>query len=136
MAIRAAGIPVLGHIGLLPQQILQLGGYRSFGKHEQERDSLLQDAQALADAGAFAVVGEMIQADCTQEIARNIDIPLIGIGSGVNCDGQILVSTDLMGMNLRRIPSFVKVFGDVKSEMQKALGDYTQAVRNRQFPGS
>jgi len=133
-ALVAAGIPVLGHIGLLPQQVMRLGGYRSFGKTESERASLLQDAQALTRAGAFALVGEMMQAACAKEIARAIDIPLIGIGSGGECDGQILVSTDLMGIQLNRPPSFVKVFGDVQGEMQKALSGYAEAVRNKQFP--
>lgn len=129
-----AGIPVLGHIGLLPQQVKRVGGYRVYGKHEEEQAVLMKDAQALAAAGVFALVGEMIQADCAQRIAGNLHIPLIGIGSGRACDGQILVSTDLMGMNLQRVPSFVTRFGDVKGEMQKALNAYSHAVRNKQFP--
>ena len=130
----AAGIPVLGHIGLLPQHVNELGGYRKFGHNSDERAALIADAQALARAGAFALVGEMIVADCAGEIARSIDIPLIGIGSGNACDGQILVSTDLMGMNLGSVPSFVKVYANVKQVMQDALHAYVKEVRGREFP--
>lgn len=134
-ALVQAGIPVLGHIGLLPQQAVRLGGYRVYGKTSVEQASLLQDANALVAAGVFAVVGEMIKTDCAAQIAEKIAIPLIGIGSGGGCDGQILVSTDLMGMNLQRVPSFVQCFGDVKGEMQKALNAYAHAVRKQKFPG-
>lgn len=129
-----AGIPVVGHIGLLPQQVLKLGGYKRFGKNEKEKQLLLADAKALEEAGAFCIVGEMIDHDCAREISESISVPLIGIGAGPDCDGQILVSTDLIGMNPQKVPSFVKMFGDVKGEMTKAFSSYAKEVRSKKFP--
>jgi 3-methyl-2-oxobutanoate hydroxymethyltransferase len=97
-AILAAGIPFLGHLGMLPQHVLEEGGYRIKGKQEAEHRSLLADAQALADAGAFAVVLELITPLVAKELTLEIPIPTIGIGAGPDCDGQILVTPDLLGM--------------------------------------
>jgi 3-methyl-2-oxobutanoate hydroxymethyltransferase len=97
-AIVAAGIPFLGHLGMLPQHVLEEGGYRIKGKTPSERESLLADAEALVDAGAFAIVLELVTPAVAAEVTRRIPIPTIGIGSGKDCDGQILVSHDLLGL--------------------------------------
>ncbi len=97
-AIIAAGIPFLGHLGMLPQSVIEEGGYKIKGKVESEHQSLLADAQALADAGAFAVVLELVTPPVAKEISQRIAIPTIGIGAGADCDGQILVTPDLLGM--------------------------------------
>jgi len=97
-AIRNAGIPFLGHLGMLPQHVLEEGGYRVKGRQEAERQRLMADADALADAGAFAVVLELVAAPLAAELTRRLPIPTIGIGSGPDCDGQILVTPDLLGL--------------------------------------
>ncbi len=132
--LTASGIPVLGHIGLLPQQFYQLGGYRKFGKTEAEKEQLLRDAKALQEAGVFAMVGEMIAADTAAAISQAIDVPLIGIGSGVDCDGQVLVSTDLLGLTPGRVPSFVKQYANLRESVKGAFSAYADEVRERKFP--
>ena len=97
-----AGVPVLGHIGLLPQQFHKLGGYRKFGRDKKEKSVLVDDALALEKAGAFAVIGEMIDGTVAGAIASQMALPLVGIGSGPDCDGQILVCNDLLGMTSAR----------------------------------
>ena len=97
-AIVAAGIPFIGHLGMLPQHVLEEGGYRIKGKNESEREALMEDAEALADAGAFAIVLELVTPPVAAELTRRISIPTIGIGSGRDCDGQILVIHDLLGL--------------------------------------
>ncbi len=129
-----AGIPVLGHIGLLPQRINDLGGYRRFGRNPTERDRLIADAQALDEAGAFAIVAEMVAADTTAAICDAISVPLIGIGSGELCDGQIRVVTDLLGLGHGKVPSFVKVYSDLGQATREALALYAKDVRGTE-PG-
>ncbi len=130
----AAGIPVLGHVGLLPQQFFQLGGYRKFGKKVTEQQALIEDAKAIEQAGAFAVVCEMVDAETAKAMAEAIAVPLIGIGSGKDCDGQILVCTDLLGLNPGKLPSFVKTYADLKTTMRQAFSAYAEEVRQRTFP--
>jgi 3-methyl-2-oxobutanoate hydroxymethyltransferase len=130
----AAGIPVLGHIGLLPQQVHALGGYRRFGKAAAERQSLLADARALEAAGVFAVVGEMIEGSCAGELRQALNCPLIGIGCGPDCDGQILVSTDLLGLNAGKVPSFVQLYAQLGQAAREAIGQYAAEVRSGTFP--
>ena len=108
-----AGIPVLAHIGLLPQQFHQLGGYRKFGRSEAEKLILVADALALEKAGCFAVLCEMVDGPVASTIAQELALPLIGIGSGSHCDGQILVTNDLLGMTAGHVPSFVKQYSDL-----------------------
>ena len=103
-AIRAAGIPFLGHLGMLPQHVLEEGGYRIKGRNEAQREALLSDARTLDQAGAFGIVLELVTPTVAAEITRLVDIPTIGIGSGENCDGQILVTTDLLGTSPDFIP--------------------------------
>ena len=107
-AIRAAGIPFLGHLGMLPQQVLEEGGYRIKGRDEAQREALLADAWALGQAGAFGIVLELVTPSVAAEITAEINIPTIGIGSGGDCDGQILVTTDLLGTSPDFIPKHVR----------------------------
>lgn len=130
----AAGIPVLGHIGLLPQNFYQLGGYRKFGRSDAEKSVLLEDALALESAGCFAVLCEMIDGTLAGTIATQLAVPLIGIGSGPHCDGQILVSNDLLGMNAGYIPSFVKQYTNLGDQMKNAFSAYADEVRTSKFP--
>lgn len=132
----AAGIPVLGHIGLLPQRINDLGSYRRFGKSAEEKERLLADARALEAAGVFAIVGEMIEEETAVAIRDSLSIPLIGIGSGSRCDGQIRVSTDLLGFGSGPVPSFVKVYADLGRAARDALAAYAADVRSIDGSGS
>ena len=130
----ATGVPVLGHIGLLPQTVKAIGGYRKFGGDRQEAEDLYTDAIALEEAGCFAVVGEMIEESVARELTKQILPPLIGIGSGAGCDGQILVSTDILGYNTRKAPSFVKTYANLNQVIPKALSQFVEEVRGGKFP--
>jgi 3-methyl-2-oxobutanoate hydroxymethyltransferase len=125
------GIPVLGHIGLLPQTVKAIGGYRKFGSEREEAESLYTDAIALEEAGCFALVAEMVEASVASELARQILPPLIGIGSGDGCDGQILVTPDLLGLSNGSIPSFVKPKLNLNQEISRALSEYVIDVKKR-----
>lgn len=129
-----AGIPVMGHIGLHPQHVHRLGGYRRFGKTDDEVAALLADAQALEGAGVFAIIGEMVAPDAARQITAATRVPFIGIGCGPDCDGQIIVSTDMLGMNPGKPPSFVKEFAGVGAAMKAGFRAYTEAVRDKRFP--
>src|SRR5690625_1240004 len=129
-----AGIPILGHIGLLPQQVLQLGGYRKFGKTPEEREKLLEDALAIEKAGAFAIVIEMTEPELTREITKQTRIPIIGIGAGPDCDGQILVAQDILGLTQGKVPSFAKAYTKLCEQMKTAFETYADDVRQRKFP--
>lgn len=130
-----AGIPVLGHIGLTPQDILNLGGYKVQGKSIASAQKLIRDAQALEESGAFGVVLECIPSVLAGEITEKIGIPTIGIGAGPLCDGQILVTNDLLGMFDKFKPKFVKQYVDLKKITRKAFGDYKKEVEGGEFPG-
>lgn len=129
-----AGIPVLGHIGLLPQNFYQLGGYRKFGRSDTEKAVLVNDALALEKAGCFALIGEMMDGTVAGAIASQLQIPLIGIGSGPHCDGQILVCNDLLGMNSGYVPSFVRQYAQLGHEVRNAFAHFAEDVRNHKFP--
>jgi 3-methyl-2-oxobutanoate hydroxymethyltransferase len=128
-AIVTAGIPFLGHLGMLPQHVREEGGYRIKGKNESERESLLSDAKALAEAGAFAIVLELVTPPVAKEITQNIPIPTIGIGSGPDCDGQILVTHDLLGTYPWFTPKFVKPRLDAARQMRAAVLDWMQSIQ-------
>lgn len=130
-----AGIPVMGHIGLLPQTVHQLGGYKIQGKDVESVNRLLNDAIALQEAGAFAVVLECIPEEVAEEITRRLDIPTIGIGGGRACDGQVLVYHDMIGYASKLSPKFVKRYANVAEEIKSAVSQYIHEVQNRQFPG-
>lgn len=126
-AIIAAGIPFLGHLGMLPQHILEEGGYHIKGKQEEERQNLIADAKALSDAGAFAIVLELVTAPVATEISQSIPTPTIGIGSGKGCDGEILVVSDLLGTSLY-IPKHVKNNAHLGDQMRTAVTDWKNNV--------
>jgi 3-methyl-2-oxobutanoate hydroxymethyltransferase len=127
-AISAAGIPFIGHLGMLPQHVLEEGGYKIKGKSDAERQRLLDDAVALSEAGAFAIVLELVQAEVAAEITARVPIPTIGIGSGVGCDGQILVTHDLVGMFPWFTPRFVKPRVNCAEQMKAAIGDWMKSL--------
>jgi 3-methyl-2-oxobutanoate hydroxymethyltransferase len=129
----AAGIPVIGHIGLLPQNIHALGSYRSYGNRETGKRRLTDWALQLQNAGCFCVLGEMIKAESAAEIAQALQVPFIGIGCGNQCDGQIIVIYDILGLS-DPAPSFSKEFAQVGKQMDSAIETYANAVIGRQFP--
>jgi 3-methyl-2-oxobutanoate hydroxymethyltransferase len=132
--IVGAGIPVMGHIGLTPQSIHQLGGFRAQGKTASAAKILLEDAKILEDAGAFGVVLESVPARLAEYISKQISIPTIGIGAGAGCDGQVLVTHDLLGLFDRFTPKFVKKYANFHAEMNKAFSEYIDDVETRRFP--
>jgi 3-methyl-2-oxobutanoate hydroxymethyltransferase len=133
-AIVDAEIPVLGHIGLTPQSVHRLGGYRVQGKTIDAARALIDDALALEDAGAFAIVLEAVPAEIARLVTKRLTIPTIGIGAGPHCDGQILVYTDLIGLSFGHTPKFVRQYADTKSIIAGAIGRYASDVRARAFP--
>jgi len=136
-AIRAivnAGIPVMAHIGLTPQYVHALGGFKVQGKDEAAREKILADARAVQDAGAFAVVIEAIPASLAKEIHEMLHIPTIGIGAGPDCDGQVLVLHDLLGLFDRFTPKFVKKYAHLKDQAMKAVKEYKLEVESGAFP--
>lgn len=133
-AIIGAGIPVMGHLGLTPQSINQLGGFRPQGKSASAAKRMLEDALMLEDAGCFSLVLESVPARLAELISKKISIPTIGIGAGLGCDGQVLVTHDLLGLFDRFTPRFVKKYADFHAEMQRAFTEYISDVQNRSFP--
>jgi 3-methyl-2-oxobutanoate hydroxymethyltransferase len=128
------GIPVLGHIGLTPQSVRQMGGYKVQGKLKEEAENLMADAHALAEAGAFGLVLECVPRALAAEVTKAIPIPTIGIGAGPDCDGQVLVINDLVGMTSGRTPTFVKRFAELGAAMRKAVEQYRDEVVSGVFP--
>ncbi|HML42390.1 MAG TPA: 3-methyl-2-oxobutanoate hydroxymethyltransferase [Hyphomicrobium zavarzinii] len=127
------GIPVMGHIGLTPQSINVLGGFKTQGRTRDEWAAIEEDARALSEAGAFAIVLEAMSAPLAARITDVVPIPTIGIGASSNCDGQILVMEDMLGLS-PRVPKFVKKFGAVATAIEDAIKDYADDVRERRFP--
>ncbi len=128
------GIPVMGHVGLTPQAVNQLGGYGARGRSAAEADRIVADAVAVAEAGAFAVVIEGVVEPIAIDITRRIACPTIGIGASAQCDGQVLVAEDMLGL-FERTPRFVKTFDDIAGRISAAVGTYAEDVRSRTFPG-
>lgn len=133
-AITAASIPVMGHLGLTPQSIHTLGGYRVQGKTEAAAQKLLEDALAVQEAGAFALTLECVPAKLAQLITQKLSIPTIGIGAGVGCDGQVLVYQDMLGMFNDYTPKFVKRFAEVGEVMKNAFAEYNRQVKEGSYP--
>ena len=133
-AIVAAGIPVMGHLGLTPQSIHKLGGFRPQARSAASAQRLVEDACILEEAGCYGIVLESIPDRVAELISRRLGIPTIGIGAGAGCDGQVLVIHDLLGMFDRFTPKFVKRYADLHSEMQRALAEYVSEVQTRAFP--
>jgi 3-methyl-2-oxobutanoate hydroxymethyltransferase len=135
-AIVDAGIPVVAHIGLTPQYVHMLGGFKVQGKDEAAREKILADARAVQDAGAFSVVIEAIPASLTRDIQKILHIPSIGIGAGPDCDGQVLVIHDLLGLFERFTPKFVKRYANLREQAFKAVREYKQDVEAGTFPSA
>ena len=133
-AIVSAGIPVMGHIGLTPQSVHQLGGFKTQGKSADAAHQLVTDAHILEEAGCYALVLEAIPDRLAELISHRLSIPTIGIGAGSGCDGQVLVTHDLLGLFDRFTPKFVKQYANLHAEMGKAFAAYIQDVKQQQFP--
>ena len=133
-AITGAGIPVMGHLGLTPQSVHQMGGFRAQGKTASAAKRLVEDALLLEEAGCFSIVLESVPARLAELISKKISIPTIGIGAGAGCDGQVLVTHDLLGLFDRFTPKFVKKYASFHSEMQKAFANYIEDVETKRFP--
>jgi 3-methyl-2-oxobutanoate hydroxymethyltransferase len=129
------GIPVMGHIGMTPQSVNTLGGYGAQGHTQEVADRLLLDAQSVSQAGAFAVVIESVVETIAKDISNQISIPTIGIGASANCDGQILVLDDLLGIFDEFKPRFVKHYANLREDISEAVERYAKDVRSRRFPG-
>jgi 3-methyl-2-oxobutanoate hydroxymethyltransferase len=132
--IAAAGIPVMAHIGLTPQSVHQLGGYKVQGKEDKAALRLIEDAKILQDAGAFSIVLECIPKGLAKTITDSLDIPTIGIGAGVQCDGQVLVINDMLGLFDRFTPKHVKKYGHLNDQIRAAVKAYLEEVKSSVFP--
>ena len=133
-ALVGAGIPVMGHIGLTPQRSAQLGGFKVQGKRAEAARQLLDEAAALEDAGCFAIVLEAIPAPLAAAITARVSVPTIGIGAGADCDGQVLVLHDMLGLYSEFTPRFVKRYAELGTLMEQAVRDYAEEVRSGAFP--
>lgn len=133
-AIVRAGIPVMGHIGLTPQSVNQMGGFRVQGKDVSSAKGIIDDAKALEEAGAFAITLECIPSSLAKMVSQQVNIPTIGIGAGVGCDGQVLVTHDLLGLYSEFVPKFVKKYADLGGQIKEALINYKQEVKSGAFP--
>lgn len=134
-AIVSTGIPVMGHLGLTPQSIHQLGGFRTQGRDADAAYKLLEDAQILQEAGCFSLVLESIPGRLAHLVSQRLVIPTIGIGAGAGCDGQVLVTHDMLGLFERFTPRFVKRYANLSAEMRKAFSAYKADVQAKTFPG-
>jgi 3-methyl-2-oxobutanoate hydroxymethyltransferase len=133
--IVSAGIPVMGHLGLTPQSVHQLGGYKVQGREIDAAKRMIEDAKILEEAGAFSIVLECVPEKLAEEITASLDISTIGIGAGIHCDGQVLVINDMLGMFEKFTPKFVKKYANLSIEMKDAIKGYTEEVKSGEFPG-
>ena len=131
----AAGIPVMGHIGLTPQSIHQLGGFKVQGRDAEQAERLIEDARILEDAGCFSIVLELVPGPLAARISEGLSIPTIGIGAGPGCDGQVLVCYDMLGLNDGFQPKFLKTYETLGDRIRDAVGRYVGEVKTRAFPG-
>ncbi len=129
------GIPVLGHVGLMPQSVKATGGYRIRGRNPTDADQVLADGEAIAAAGAFGIVVEGTTEPVARELTQRVPVPTIGIGASAACDGQVLVTDDLLGLFTDFTPKFVKRYAELGPQIEKAAADYARDVRARRFPG-
>ena len=131
-----AGIPVMGHLGLTPQSIHQFGGYQPRGATPEEARKVLADAKAIAEAGAFAIVLEKVPATLAKKVTASVSVPTIGIGAGVHCSGQVLVTPDVLGLYEDFQPRFVRKYAKLADDIRAAVGKYVKDVKQQNFPGS
>lgn len=134
-AIVEAGIPVMGHLGLTPQSVHQLGGFRPQGTTAEAARRLVEDARLLQEAGCFSLVLESVPGRLAEMVSRQLDIPTIGIGAGPGCDGQVLVTHDLLGLFDRFTPRFARKYADLHAEMARAFAAFKDDIEGRRFPG-
>jgi 3-methyl-2-oxobutanoate hydroxymethyltransferase len=132
--ITEAGIPVMGHIGLTPQSIHLFGSYRERGRDKKEAQEILKDAKIIEQAGAFAIVLEKIPAVLAKKVTESVSVPTIGIGAGVHCDGQILVTPDMLGLNMDFHPRFVRHYAKLAEKINSAVKKYIGDIRSKNFP--
>ena len=132
--ITSAGIPVMAHLGLTPQSVHQFGGFKVQGKEDAAARRILEDAKILEEAGAFSLVLECVPAALAKSITQSLTIPTIGIGAGVDCDGQVLVVNDMLGMFEKFTPRFVKKYANLNMQMKEAIQKYMEEVRTGIFP--
>ncbi len=133
-ALVDTGIPVMGHIGLTPQLVHQMGGFKVQGREERQAERLVDEAGRMQDAGAFAIVLEGMPAQVASNITQALTIPTIGIGAGIHCDGQVLVTTDLLGQNPGKAPKFVKEYTNLQKQILSAVGEFKHEVEAGEFP--
>jgi 3-methyl-2-oxobutanoate hydroxymethyltransferase len=129
------GVPVMGHVGMTPQSINTLGSFKALGREEKDWGPFLDDARAVADAGAFAMVVEAVAEPLARKITEKVPVPTIGIGASAACDGQILVLEDMLGLS-PQVPKFVKQYGQLAEGIESAVREYAREVRSRAFPGA
>jgi len=129
------GIPVMGHLGVTPQSVHQMGGYGVQGREEEAAKKMISDAKALEKTGAFSIVLEKIPSALAKKITKTIGIPTIGIGAGPHCDGQVLVTQDLLGMFEKFVPKFVKQYAKLSDDIRSAISSYIKEVKSGEFPG-
>jgi len=132
--VGAAGIPVMGHLGLTPQSIYKFGTYAVRAKDEDEAEKLKRDAKILEDAGCFAIVLEKIPAQLAKEVSESLSIPTIGIGAGMHCDGQVLVMHDMLGINTEFKPRFLRQYSNIAEQASEAVKKYISDVKSKSFP--
>ncbi len=128
------GVPVMGHLGLTPQSVHAMGGYRVQGRTEQDAQRLLIEAEEMTKAGAFAIVLEGIPSEVARQITESVEVPTIGIGAGPQCDGQVLVITDLLGLSDRKPAKFVKAYANLREDIARAVTEFRDDVVSGQFP--
>jgi len=128
------GIPVMSHVGLRPQSMNVLGGFRARGRRKEVEDEIIDNAIAADKAGSFAVVVEGVSTEIAEKVTKAVSIPTIGIGASAGCDGQILVTPDMLGL-FDRVPKFVKKYGDLNGFVEDAVSNYAREVKERSFPG-
>ncbi|WP_207459752.1 3-methyl-2-oxobutanoate hydroxymethyltransferase [Azospirillum sp. SYSU D00513] len=133
--LTARGVPVMGHVGLTPQSVNALGGFRTRGRTEAEGDAILADARAIAEAGAFSIVVEGVVEPLADRITAAVPVPTIGIGASLGCDGQVLVTDDLLGLFSDFTPKFVRRYAQLGGQISEAAACFADDVRNRRFPG-
>ncbi|MDI6892814.1 MAG: 3-methyl-2-oxobutanoate hydroxymethyltransferase [Actinomycetota bacterium] len=129
------GIPVMGHLGVTPQSVHQMGGYGVQGREEEAAKKMIADAKALEEAGAFSIVLEKIPSELAKKITEAVTVPTIGIGAGSHCDGQVLVTQDLLGMFEKFVPKFVKQYAKLSNDIRSAISSYIKEVKAGEFPG-
>lgn len=131
-----AGIPVMGHLGLTPQLVNQLGGYRVQGRTPDEAKAIIEGAKALEKAGVFSIVLEMVPSALAEKVARSVEVPVIGCGAGAGCDGQVLVINDILGLTGKGMPRFAKKYAELYQESKRAVLNYIADVKSGRFPGN